>query len=48
LLSDRLSGYTTGTDIVIDGGLVLRPLTMLTDDEVAKLNYTESDINDGE
>ena len=38
LLSDRLSGYTTGTDITIDGGLALRPLAMLTDDEIAKLN----------
>jgi NAD(P)-dependent dehydrogenase (short-subunit alcohol dehydrogenase family) len=41
LLSDRLSGYTTGSDIVIDGGLVLRPLTMLTDEEIARLNITE-------
>jgi len=38
LLSDRLSGYTTGTDITIDGGLALRPLSMLTDEEIAKLN----------
>jgi len=41
LLSYRLSGYTTGTDIVIDGGLALRPLPMLTDDEILKLNITE-------
>jgi NAD(P)-dependent dehydrogenase (short-subunit alcohol dehydrogenase family) len=38
LLSDRLSGYTTGTDITIDGGLALRPLSLITDDEIAKLN----------
>jgi NAD(P)-dependent dehydrogenase (short-subunit alcohol dehydrogenase family) len=38
LLSDRLSSYTTGTDITIDGGLALRPLPMLTDNEILKLN----------
>jgi glucose 1-dehydrogenase len=38
LLSDRLSGYTTGTDITIDGGLALRPLPLITDDEIMKLN----------
>jgi len=38
LLSDRLSSYTTGTDITIDGGLGLRPLQMLTDEEILKLN----------
>jgi NAD(P)-dependent dehydrogenase (short-subunit alcohol dehydrogenase family) len=41
LLSDRLSSYTTGTDITIDGGLALRPLTMLTDEEIVKLNMPE-------
>jgi NAD(P)-dependent dehydrogenase (short-subunit alcohol dehydrogenase family) len=38
LLSDPLSPYTTGADIVVDGGLHLRPLKMLSDDEVAALN----------
>ena len=38
LLSDRLSAYTTGTDITIDGGLALRPLSLLSDDEIAGLN----------
>ena len=38
LLSDRLSGYTTGADIVVDGGLALRPLQIRTDDEIFKLN----------
>ena len=41
LLSDRLSGYTTGSDIVIDGGLSLRPLKMLSDEEIASLNLPE-------
>jgi NAD(P)-dependent dehydrogenase (short-subunit alcohol dehydrogenase family) len=47
LLSDRLSGYTTGTDITIDGGLTLRPLPMLTDDEILKLNISEVDGGEG-
>jgi NAD(P)-dependent dehydrogenase (short-subunit alcohol dehydrogenase family) len=47
LLSDRLSGYTTGTDITIDGGLALRPLSLLTDEEILKLNITEIVIKDG-
>lgn len=38
LLSDRLSSYTTGTEIVIDGGLSLRPLPIRTDEEIWKLN----------
>ena len=38
LLSDRLSSYITGTEIVIDGGLALRPLPIRSDDEVWKLN----------
>jgi NAD(P)-dependent dehydrogenase (short-subunit alcohol dehydrogenase family) len=47
LLSDRLSSYTTGSDIVIDGGLVLRPLTMLTDEEITKLNIPYINTKDG-
>ena len=42
LLSDRLSGYTTGSDIVIDGGLSLRPLPMWTDEELLKMNSSEA------
>ena len=38
LLSDHLSGYTTGADIVVDGGLALRPLPMCTDEEIVKMN----------
>jgi len=38
LLSDRLSSYTTGAEIVIDGGLSLRPLPLRTDEEILKLN----------
>ncbi|NPV54311.1 MAG: SDR family oxidoreductase [Firmicutes bacterium] len=38
LLSDKLSGYTTGAHIVIDGGLHLRPLPFYTDQELLALN----------
>ena len=38
LLSDKLSGYTCGADLVIDGGLTLRPLTFYTEDEIIDLN----------
>jgi glucose 1-dehydrogenase len=38
LLSDHLSGYTIGADLVIDGGLTLHPLTLLTQDEIRDLN----------
>lgn len=38
LLSDRLSSYTTGAEIVIDGGLSLRPLPLRTDQEILKMN----------
>lgn len=38
LLSDKLSGYTTGATVVIDGGLHLRPLSLYTDDELVALN----------
>ncbi len=43
LLSDRLSGYTTGADLVVDGGLALRPLPVCTDDEIAAMNIPEND-----
>lgn len=38
LLSDVLSSYTTGCDLVVDGGLSLRPLPLLSDDRIAELN----------
>ena len=38
LLSDRLSSYTTGSDIVVDGGLSLRPISLYTDEEIRKMN----------
>ena len=38
LLSDQLSRYTTGTEVLVDGGLHLRPLPTLDDAELAALN----------
>jgi glucose 1-dehydrogenase len=38
LLSDRLSGYTYGADLVIDGGLTLHPLSIYTQDEIKGFN----------
>ena len=38
LLSDRLSGYTTGSELVVDGGLSLRPLPYYSDDEIRDMN----------
>jgi 3-oxoacyl-[acyl-carrier protein] reductase len=38
LLSDRLASYVTGADIVLDGGLALRPLPIRTDEEILKMN----------
>jgi len=38
LLSERLSGYTTGADLVIDGGLTLNPLPIRTAEEIEQLN----------
>lgn len=38
LLSDKLSGYTTGADYVIDGGYHLRPLELFTDQDIKKLS----------
>jgi NAD(P)-dependent dehydrogenase (short-subunit alcohol dehydrogenase family) len=40
LLSDKLSAYTTGVELLVDGGLHLRPLDLYTDDELAALNRT--------
>ena len=38
LLSDALSPYTTGTDVIVDGGLHLRPLPLYSESELAHLN----------
>jgi NAD(P)-dependent dehydrogenase (short-subunit alcohol dehydrogenase family) len=38
LLSDALSGYTTGAELVVDGGLSLRPLYFGSDEELKRLN----------
>ncbi|MEP7357680.1 MAG: SDR family oxidoreductase, partial [Anaerolineales bacterium] len=38
LLSDRLSGYTYGADLVIDGGLTLNPLPLYTAEEIESFN----------
>jgi NAD(P)-dependent dehydrogenase (short-subunit alcohol dehydrogenase family) len=40
LLSDKLSSYTTGAELLVDGGLHLRPLDLYTDEELAALNRT--------
>lgn len=34
LLSDRVSGYTTGADLTVDGGLGTHPLRFLNDEEI--------------
>ncbi len=41
LLSDRLSPYTIGADLVVDGGLTLRPLPLFSQEEVAAMNAQE-------
>jgi len=38
LLSDKISGYTTGADVVIDGGLQYRPIKVISDDEIRSFN----------
>lgn len=38
LLSDALSPYTTGADVVVSGGLHLRPLPILSPSEIHALN----------
>ena len=38
LLSDKLSGFTTGAEWVVDGGQTLRPLSFYTDEEIVRMN----------
>lgn len=38
ILSDKLSNYSYGTDLVIDGGLSLRPLDFFTNEEIKSMN----------
>lgn len=47
LLSDNLSGYTTGSYLVVDGGLHLRPLQILSDEELFRMNAVEKDDSAG-
>jgi 2-deoxy-D-gluconate 3-dehydrogenase len=38
LLSDKLSSYTTGSELVVDGGAKLRPLPIYSDDEILQMS----------
>jgi len=38
LLSDRLSSYTTGAELVVDGGFRLRPMDLYSDEELRQMN----------
>jgi NAD(P)-dependent dehydrogenase (short-subunit alcohol dehydrogenase family) len=38
LLSDRVARYITGADMVVDGGFRLRPLVLVTEEEVLRMN----------
>lgn len=38
LLSDKLSAYTTGAQVVVSGGLHLRPFGRFSDDEILAMN----------
>jgi glucose 1-dehydrogenase len=40
LLSNHLSSYITGADLLVDGGLALRPLKMIEDEEILALNQS--------
>jgi NAD(P)-dependent dehydrogenase (short-subunit alcohol dehydrogenase family) len=38
LLSDKVSSYITAADLVIDGGFKLRPLVLVSQEEIASMN----------
>jgi NAD(P)-dependent dehydrogenase (short-subunit alcohol dehydrogenase family) len=38
LLSDRLSSYTTGTELIVDGGFHLRPMDLYSEEELRRMN----------
>ena len=38
LLSDKVSSYITGADVVVDGGFKLRPLTLVPQEEIMTMN----------
>jgi NAD(P)-dependent dehydrogenase (short-subunit alcohol dehydrogenase family) len=38
LLSDQLSRYTTGSELIVDGGLSLRPINFWSDEELRDFN----------
>ena len=42
LLSDRLSGYIIGADLVVDGGLTLRPLPLFTAEQIEAMNQSDA------
>ena len=42
LLSDRLAGYVTGTELLVDGGLHLRPMFHGGDEALAALSFGEA------
>ncbi len=42
LLSDRLSSYTTGGVLVVDGGVHLRPHEMYTEEDILEMNSPDS------
>lgn len=41
LLSDKLSSYTTGSYLIVDGGLHLRPLPFFSDEQLFQLNAVD-------
>ena len=41
LLSDALSGYTTGAELLVDGGVAMRPLTFSTHQELRDMNLLD-------
>ena len=38
LLSDKLASYITGSELIVDGGLRLRPIFGGSDDDLRALN----------